>query len=100
MKIWIINGWWKKLAAPFIDVTSKMVTLMPGYDERGLLGLAFHPNFKTNGKFYLFYTAPPPPGGPTVQTGNTGLPMTWNSLTRISEFKVSAANSNNADMSS
>ena len=99
-KIWIINRDGKKLADPFIDLTTKMVTLVPQYDERGLLGLAFHPNFRTNGKFYVFYTAPPPPGGPIVQTGNTGLPMTWSSLTRISEFKVSNTNSNQADMSS
>lgn len=99
-KIWIINSDGKKLADPFIDLTSKMVTLFPGYDERGLLGLAFHPNFKSNGKFYLFYTAPPPPGGPTVQTGNTGLPMTWSSLTRISEFKVSGSNPNKAGLGS
>ncbi len=99
-KIWIINSDGGKLADPFIDISSKMITLRPGYDERGLLGLAFHPNFKTNGKFYLFYTAPPPPGGPLVETGNTGLPMTWNNLIRISEFKVSATNSNQADMGS
>ena len=27
-----------------------------GYDERGLLGLAFHPEFHDNGLFYLHYT--------------------------------------------
>ena len=99
-KIWIIDTNGNKMPQPFIDVSGKLVTLMPFYDERGLLGLAFHPNFKTNGKFYLFYTAPPPPGGPTVQTGNTGLPMTWDNLTRISEFKVSSSNTNQADISS
>ena len=70
-----------------------MVTLSPGYDERGLLGLAFHPDFKSNGKFYLFYTAPPRAGGP-----EPGVP--WNNLTRIAEFKVSAGNPNLADPSS
>ena len=98
-KIWIIDANGNTMPQPFIDVSSKLVTLMPFFDERGLLGLAFHPNFKTNGKFYLFYTAPPPPGGPTVETGNTGLPMTWNNLTRISEFKVSS-NPNQADVNS
>jgi glucose/arabinose dehydrogenase len=29
-------------------------------DERGLLGLAFHPNFAENGYFYVNYTAPAP----------------------------------------
>jgi glucose/arabinose dehydrogenase len=88
-KIWIIDENGNTLSQPFIDITGKMVELQAVYDERGLLGLAFHPNYKSNGKFYLFYTAPPPPGGPTVQTGNTGLPMTWDNTTRVSEFTVS-----------
>ncbi len=99
-KIWIIDASGTRLSTPFIDVSSKLVGLNPSYDERGLLGLAFHPDYKNNGKFYLFYTAPPPPGGPTVETGNTGLPKTWNNLTRISEFKVSASDENMADLGS
>ncbi|HEY4107513.1 PQQ-dependent sugar dehydrogenase, partial [Puia sp.] len=95
-KIWIIGADGKKLATPFIDMTSKMVTLSPNYDERGLLGLAFHPQFKTNGKFYLFYTAPPRGGMPAP--GAPG--STWNNLTRISEFKVSAGDPNQVDMGS
>ncbi|HEY8734576.1 MAG TPA: PQQ-dependent sugar dehydrogenase, partial [Puia sp.] len=95
-QIWIIGADGKKLATPFIDVSAKMVTLTPAYDERGLLGLAFSPNFKSNGKFYLFYTAPPRPGTPVP--GPSG--ATWNNLTRISEFKVSATDPNQADLGS
>ncbi|HWJ29195.1 MAG TPA: PQQ-dependent sugar dehydrogenase, partial [Flavisolibacter sp.] len=98
-KIWIIDKHGKKMSQPFLDISSRMVTLQTFYDERGLLGLAFHPNYKSNGKFYVFYTAPPPPGGPDVQTGNTGLPMTWNNTIRVSEFKVSG-NADVADMGS
>jgi glucose/arabinose dehydrogenase len=29
-----------------------------GYSEKGLLGLAFHPDYKNNGKFYVYYSAP------------------------------------------
>lgn len=97
-KIWIIDKDGNTMPQPFIDVSSKLVELMPFYDERGLLGLAFHPQFMTNGKFYLFYTAPPPPGGPTEQTGNTGLPMTWDNMTTISEFSVSSWDKNMADI--
>jgi glucose/arabinose dehydrogenase len=79
------------LPTPFIDVANKMVTLNPNYDERGLLGLAFHPDYAVNGKFYLYYTAPPNPGGPTATT-------TWNNLSTISEFKVSMGNPNVADL--
>lgn len=98
-QIWILDANGHKLSQPFIDVSSKMVSLSPFYDERGLLGLAFHPDFKTNGKFYLFYTAPPPAGGPTTDAGNTGLPKVWNNTTTISEFHVSS-NPNVADLGS
>lgn len=98
-KIWIIDKDGKMMPDPFIDVSSKLIGLNPGYDERGLLGLAFHPSYKTNGRFYLFYTAPPPPGGPTTDAGNTGLPKVWNNTTTISEFRVSA-NPNKASLAS
>jgi len=100
-KIWMIDKAGNKMAAPFLDITSRLVTpLSPGYDERGLLGLAFHPDYAMNGKFYVFYTAPPPPGGPTTDAGNTGLPKVWNNTTRISEFQVSSSNANMANASS
>jgi glucose/arabinose dehydrogenase len=99
-KVWIIGTNGQKMAQPFLDITSKMVSLSPGYDERGLLSLAFHPQYKSNGKFYVFYTAPPPPGGPTTNAGNTNLPMTWNNTTTVSEFTVSSGNPNQADMNS
>jgi len=34
------------------------VSVTSGYDEQGLLGLAFDPDFATNGTFYIAYTAP------------------------------------------
>jgi glucose/arabinose dehydrogenase len=92
-KIWIVNAAGTMQTTPFLDISSKMVTLNPNYDERGLLSLAFHPSFSTNGKFYVFYTAPPRAGGPAPG-------VNWNSLTRVSEFKVSATDANVADISS
>src|SRR5262245_2899118 len=65
---------------PFLDLRSRMVTLMPGFDERGLLGLAFHPQYATNGRFFVYYTAPLRPGGPAG----------FNATSHISEFRVSA----------
>ena len=66
-------------AAPvFLDLSSKVVA----GGERGLLGLAFHPDYKTNGYFYVNYTR--------------GNPLE----TAISRFKVSAANPNVADLNS
>jgi glucose/arabinose dehydrogenase len=39
-------------STPFLDITS---TVSNGY-EQGLLGLAFHPGFKTNRKLYVYFT--------------------------------------------
>ena len=38
--------------APFLNVSS----LISSGGERGLLGLAFHPNYTTNGYFFVNYT--------------------------------------------
>jgi len=90
-KVWIMNSDGSKMPDPFIDLSTRIVGLTPFYDERGLLGLAFHPNFKQNRKFYVYYTAPP------VISGHG---ITWSSETRISEFKASQADPNVADMNS
>src|SRR6185312_9129837 len=41
-------------AIPFMDVSSQAGFESGG--EKGLLGLSFHPGFKANGKFYIYYT--------------------------------------------
>ncbi|MBZ9730201.1 PQQ-dependent sugar dehydrogenase [Salegentibacter sp. JZCK2] len=92
-KIWIINENGETLAQPFLDITSKVIDLNHHYDERGLLGLAFHPQYEINGRFFVYYTAPPPPGGP--EPGEQ-----WDNLSRISEFRVSGGNPLQADFSS
>jgi len=50
---------------PLLDVRDRMVDLNQGYDERGLLGLAFHPDFPANGQLYVRYSAPSRPGTPS-----------------------------------
>jgi len=43
----------------FLDIKQNVLRLggpRGGYDERGLLGLAFHPMFYYNGLFYLHYS--------------------------------------------
>lgn len=49
---------------PFLDLTDRMVALNPNYDERGLLSIAFHPDYSFNRKVYAFYTAPLREGAP------------------------------------
>jgi len=43
------------LPVPFLDLTEKVLT----GGERGLLGLAFHPDYAANGEFFVFYTRQP-----------------------------------------
>jgi glucose/arabinose dehydrogenase len=40
------------LGTPFLDISS----MVSGSTEQGLLGLAFHPNYASNGYFYINYT--------------------------------------------
>jgi glucose/arabinose dehydrogenase len=42
----------KLLEAPFLDLSASV----SGGNEQGLLGLAFHPGYKSNGKLYVSYT--------------------------------------------
>lgn len=44
----------KFLDDPFLDLSAEV--LIADSSERGMLGLAFHPSYGTNRKFYVFYT--------------------------------------------
>ncbi|MBK9257047.1 MAG: PQQ-dependent sugar dehydrogenase [Saprospiraceae bacterium] len=67
-----------KSATPFLDIKNRVNALA---NERGLLGLAFHPDYKNNGYFYVHYTN---------NSGNS----------TISRFKVSENNTEMADPTS
>ncbi len=56
-KIYVIEDG-EQFSTPFLDISDKLVNLNTGYDERGLLGLAFHPQYESNGRFYVYYSAP------------------------------------------
>jgi len=75
---------------PFLDLRSKIVPLMPDFDERGVLGLAFHPNYGANGRFFVYYSAPLRPGAPAG----------YDHTSHVSEFRASAADPNRADPAS
>lgn len=62
----------------FLDITDRVTS----GGETGLLGLAFHPDYATNGYFYVNYTAPSP------------------LRTVVSRFQVSSTNPDSADKNS
>lgn len=66
------------LPTPFMDISNIVGS---NASERGLLGLAFHPNYSENGFFYVNYTD-------------------GDGHTRIARFRVSASDPNLADASS
>lgn len=66
---------------PFLDVQSLVINIGGIGDERGLLGLAFHPNYAANGYFYINYIN---------NSGNTV----------VSRFSVNITNADIADASS
>ena len=51
----IINSDGTVNSTPFLNIDSKVGSINSIGDERGLLGLAFHPNFNVNGYFYVNY---------------------------------------------
>lgn len=54
-RVWIVRDGVTQ-PVPFLDIVSEVVPLNPGYDERGLLGIAFHPNYAQNGRFFVRYS--------------------------------------------
>jgi glucose/arabinose dehydrogenase len=72
----------------FADLSSRLVPLgLFGihYDERGLLGLAFHPHFKKNGLLYTF-SSEPVKGQADFSTQPPGVPANCHSV--VTEWRV------------
>jgi plastocyanin len=86
-KIFIIDSKGNLLDTPFLDLTDSMVELQPSFDERGLLSMAFHPDYANNGRLFVFYNVPLKEEDPAE----------FDSRSRISEFLVSPDNTNLAD---
>lgn len=86
----------------FLDVVNQVSFDDTSQGERGLLGLAFHPGFQTNGWFFVFYTAPG--GSPYFDrlsrfTANpTTLTVNTNTQVRLFEVVDQVFNHNGGDL--
>ncbi|MEO8861716.1 MAG: PQQ-dependent sugar dehydrogenase [Ginsengibacter sp.] len=80
-RIRVINGDGTLRPVPFLNITTKISS---NNSEEGFLGIAFSPDYKTSGKFYVDYTS--------IIAGKL--------TSVIEEYKVSAADSNVADPAS
>lgn len=67
-----------RLEQSFLDIQERILHEPP--DERGLLGLAFHPDYANNGRFFIYYA------GPLSATG----PQGWDHTNYVAEYRVSA----------
>jgi uncharacterized protein (TIGR03437 family) len=52
-RIWIVDANQQLLTAPFLDIRDKVGD---SGGEQGLLSVAFHPNYRANGRFFVNYT--------------------------------------------
>lgn len=88
--IYILGNDGQLQSTPFLDLGERMVQLGSRYDERGLLGLDFHPDFAQNGRFFVYYSAP----------ARAEAPPRWDHTAHLSEFRVAADNPDRADPNS
>lgn len=91
------------LPTPFLDISStapapdgRVIPVNTGYSERGLLGMAFHPDFSNATapgyrRFYLYYSAPV---GPNMNPSSV-----QDNVSVLVEYQVSATNPDRADPS-
>lgn len=90
-RIRIINAAGELEAEPFLDIRNLIVTQWSDFDERGLLGLTFHPDFASNGKFYVAYS------GHLDFDADLGKEFWWSHTNTVAEFTVSETDPNKAN---
>jgi glucose/arabinose dehydrogenase len=84
-------------STPFLDVGNRLVPARDNFDERGLLGLAFHPSFAENPRVYT-YTSEPVEGAADFTTPlSTGEQFDHQSV--IAEWTVDSGNPDAIDPS-
>ena len=69
-------------SAPFLDITERLLPLREDFEERGLLGMAIHPDYQTNGRLFVSYSG----------ALASDAPANWNHTRIVSEFTVDPDN--------
>jgi len=87
-----------KLDTTLLDVRSRLVTLNANYDERGLLGVATHPNFALHPFVYTYTSEPNGPMADFMIMPEP--PKTNNHQSVIAEWRIDPANTNRLDPAS
>ena len=87
----IIDARGRLLPEPFLNIQAKIASASSLLRRAGLLGIAFHPNYRENGKFYIAYSAP--------LRGDAILDqkLWWSHTNTVSEMTVSKDNPNKAN---
>ncbi|XP_041828581.1 HHIP-like protein 2 [Melanotaenia boesemani] len=80
--VWVYLHDGIRLEQPFLDMSGEVLTTPWLGDERGFLGMAFHPKYRYNGRFFIYYS---------IHVNSKVEKI------RISEMKVSAFDMNMAD---
>eukprot|EP00079_Xenopus_tropicalis_P025841 XP_012819412.1 PREDICTED: HHIP-like protein 2 [Xenopus tropicalis] len=80
--VWVYLPDGSRIYEPFLNLRRTVLATPWLGDERGFLGMAFHPKYQKNGKFYVYYSI---------------MDEYRNEKIRISEFHVSEHDINKAD---
>jgi glucose/arabinose dehydrogenase len=93
-RIRIIDADGQLVGEPFLDIRDKIVVQWGDFDERGMLGLAFHPDYANNGKFYVAYSAY------TNFQNDLSKLFWWDHTNVVAEYTVSKDDPDRADRNS
>jgi glucose/arabinose dehydrogenase len=77
--VWRIDPDGTRPTEPILNLTDRLSPINHGaFDERGVLDLALHPDFDSNRRVYITYTAP----------RRASAPSDWDCTLRLSEFRL------------
>ena len=95
--VWVVADGTGKLPTPLLDVRSRLVTF-GNYDERGLLGMASHPDFAHHPLIYTYTSEPISGAADFINVMPAG--VTNNHQSVLAEWRIDPANPNQVDPAS